>query len=135
METPNEKLKITIQKNEYEISFPNNGQLIDIETKKQSLSSGMMDSLLLGKTTSSNMAWMTISMIATFSILIPDLIKSLRVDSLLELTPIQSKEMVKVYMSEFLVWYHEWEDVINKDLDQEEKSPTFEKDDDIEEIS
>lgn len=128
METPSEKLTIKIQENEYEISFPNNGQLIDIESQKHTLSGGNVDSLLLGRTSSSNMAWVTVSMVATFSILIPDLIKSLRVKSLLELTPMQSKELTNVYLKDYLKWYQEWEAIINEDLEKVEESPEFEED-------
>jgi hypothetical protein len=127
------KITIKIQENEYEVSFPNNGQLIDIEVMKQGLSKGTQDSLLSGLGINANLAWMTIEMIATFTILIPDLIKSLRVENLLELDPMQSKELRKVYVDVYYKWYNEWMAEINDEVKEEEKSPEF-VDEDIETV-
>jgi hypothetical protein len=131
METPNKNLTIKVQNNEYGINFPNNGQLIDIEAMKHKLSQGTMDMMLLGQTTTSNDAWITVSMIASFTILIPNLIKSLRVKSLLELTPMQSKELRDVFLNSYLPWYQAWEDVINAPVEEEEE-PKFDEEKDIE---
>ena len=128
-------ITLKIQDNEYEVSFPNNGQLIDIEVMKQGLSKGTQDSLLNGLGINANLAWMTIEMIATFTILIPDLTKSLQgVNSLLELDPIQSKELRKVYVDQYYKWYNEWMSEINDDTEKEDESPEFVEDKDIETI-
>ena len=50
MEELSKELVIKIKNKSYPISFPNNGQLIDIETRKVRMSNGTTDKLLHGST-------------------------------------------------------------------------------------
>jgi tRNA-dihydrouridine synthase len=125
-------ITIKVKENEYEVKFPNNGQLMDIESMKQVLSKGHMDSMLISRNAQSNLVYITIDMISTFTILIPGLIKDLRVDSLLDLDPIETKELRKIYVEQYHEWFNKWMDEINSDI--EVKHPdegVYEEDDDI----
>lgn len=112
-------IAIPLQGNNYTIEFPNVGQFIEIETMKVSLSSGVYRSLVSLRTFGGNLALDYVDAISTFSVLIPQLRKDLKIDSLLNLNPIEAKEITKVYKDIFLPWYSEW----MKLLKEEEEIP------------
>lgn len=116
---PSRSLKVKIGSNEYEIKFPNNGQLIDIERRKIEVSGGNSKMMLMGDNTS-QLAYLTNEMIATFSVLIPKLTKDLTVKSLYELDPQQSKHMLEEYQK-YYSWMREWIDYLNPEVKEEEK--------------
>lgn len=113
------QLTVQICDNTYKIDFPTIGKIIDVETRKTTLSSGMYGSMSSSMLLSTNTALDLIDSIAYFTTLIPELTKDLRVDSLMDLDPIQAKEIVVVLKKEFLPWYSKWIDVLK--IDEEEK--------------
>lgn len=126
---PSISLKLKIMGNDYEVKFPTNGQLIDIETYKTILGKGANNSLYSNGDISSTMAFITIDMVATFTHLIPDLKKDLQgVKSILDLNPLQSKELRRIYLREYLPWYNDWMDYINQDTKEEEEEVEYEED-------
>lgn len=132
MDKLSKTIKIKIKGNEYEIKFPNNGQLIDIETMKQALSKGSMDSLLISRNAQSNLVYVTIEMISTFTILIPQLIEDLRVDNLLDLDPIETRELRRIYVEDYHAWYTKWMKDINDEIDVKVPDESkYEEDEDI----
>lgn len=124
---PSRSIKVTISNREYSIKFPNNGQFIDIERNKIDLSNGNLKNMLFG-TPSGQLAYILIEAVATFSILIPDLVKDLDVKSLLELDPYQSKQLVSAYEKHYYPWIEKWREVINAPVEQEDKEGDDEKD-------
>lgn len=118
---PSKTLKLTIAENEYEISFPTNGQLIDIETYKQALNKGTGNQLLFSSHPASQIAYITIEMVATFTHLIPEFKKDLMGGKdLLDLSPVESKPLRDAYMEEYLPWFNQWMDIINAPIKKEE---------------
>jgi hypothetical protein len=105
---PSRILKIKIQDNEFEIKFPNVGQIIDIATRKIILSSGQY--LNLEKNDPFTTKY--IDVLATFTILLPELNSLLRVESLFDLDLIDLKELLDVYDKEYLPWYNSWKEFI-----------------------
>jgi hypothetical protein len=103
-------LKINIQGNEFEIQFPNIGQLIDIETRKALISSGQYNNLKK----SDSFILPYIDILATFIILIPDLVTLLRVESLFDLNLKELKELKNIYEKQYKPWYDAWDKELNK---------------------
>jgi len=101
-------LEVEIQGVKFTLTFPNWGEIIDIETKKASLANNMYSALSRANTLVGNYALDYIDAVATFSILIPDLIKKMRIDSLLLLKMDEGVELITVYKESFFPWYMEW---------------------------
>ena len=117
---PAKSISVEIEGNLYQINYPNNGQLIDIEALKINLSKGTIDGLLFARTAGSQLAYLTVEMIATFTVLIPQLVKDMRVDSFLDLTPLETKGLLKVFQAEYHPWFKEWYEYINEDFIKDE---------------
>jgi len=117
---PSRDLKIKIGENEYKITFPGIGKIIDMERMKIELTNGTQKDMLFG-VGSGPEAYVLVEMVAAFSILIPDLKKDLLVTSLLELDPLRIKPVRKQYETVFYPWWKAWQDVLNADDDVVEK--------------
>lgn len=117
---PPRSINVKIGQNTYTINFPNNGQLIDIESRKMALSNGTHRDMMLSMSESTQKAFVIGEAITTFTVLIPSLAKDLNVPSLLDLDPVQTKGIVKEYMRKYYPWFKQWMDVLNEDLDDEE---------------
>lgn len=115
MTLPSRSITVKIGPNEYEIPFPKNGALIDMEVMKINLSKDTHSKMIFGTSSTSERAYLLIEAIVTFSVLIPRLKEDLAVKSLLDLDPYQSKELVNVYVKQFYPWFQEWMKIINED--------------------
>lgn len=119
---PSRTLHIEIGDNPYEIKFPTNGQLIDIERMKIQLTNGTHKDMLSTMQPSTMQAYLLAEVIATFTVLIPDLVKKdIATKSLLDLDPIQSKPLVKAYTKQYYPWFNSWMNVINEDEVEEQE--------------
>jgi len=117
------KINVKIKENNYDINFPTNAQFIEIENKKIALANGMYSNLVTSGMINSNRALDLIDVISYFSVLIPGLNKDLRVNNLLELNPVDTIQMVKVFKKEFFPWYKEWLDILKQYDEDEEEEP------------
>lgn len=115
---PPSTISVNIGPNVYEIKFPTTGELIDIEAMKIALSKDTHRSIAFSGTASSDIAYVSISAISSFSVLLPKLKEDLAVKSLLELTPIQLKPLIKQYIKVYSPWFEKWVEVINSDDDE-----------------
>jgi len=114
-------ISVKIRGNNYEVNFPNCGQLIDIENYKASLSKGQYRNLVNNMTTNSLMALDLIDCVAVFSVLIPKFLEDLKVASIFQLDLISMKEICDIFKKEYLPWYSQWMDVISgKEDDKKE---------------
>jgi len=120
-------ITVKIQENTYEIKFPNMGQIIDIESNKTLFSHGQYADMVKGGIVSNNLALDLLDAAATFLVLIPDIKKNLRIDSIFELEVHSAMELVKVYKKVFVPWYSEWI-VALRELEKEEDQEEIKKD-------
>lgn len=116
IQAPASKISVTIGPNSYDIKLPNNGQLIDIERWKIQLTSGTHKDMLFGRGPSQQ-AYLITEVIATLSVLIPDLSKDLNVKSLLELDMIMSKQIIKSYEDTIYPWLQQMINYCNQEVD------------------
>jgi hypothetical protein len=126
---PARNLTFTIVDNEYVVSYPNTGQLLDIETGKINISRDTYNGLVNTNTNAGAYSKLLIDAIAVLNIICPQLKKDLKVTSILNLDAIDSKEILKVYVKTILPWLNEWESILNQDLFEEvvEEEKTEEK--------
>lgn len=87
----------------YKLDFPTVGKFIDIKVLETKLSQGMSAQLVSG-TTGQFDAFLFITTFAHFSVLCPELLKDLKVASLLDLSIEDFKELSEVYLSEIQPW-------------------------------
>lgn len=118
MTTPNKKLSFKIEDNDYEVTFPNNGEFIEIESMKSKLSRGEYASISDNLTLEAQIAKYTVDLIAFFGTCCPKVRTDLKVDSLSELDMLSSKKILKVYVDEILPWLKLWIEVINSNEEE-----------------
>lgn len=118
--TLSRKITLKIASNEYEISYPNSGQQMDIEVLKYNITSDKYDVLKFSMDARSQKKALWAEVIATFNILIPKLKEDLTVTSMLKLEEDQENLLIKVYQEQFIPWYKQWEELLNKPKAQEE---------------
>lgn len=117
---PANSITIKVGPNEYNIKYPNNGKLIDIERMKIKLTDGTHKDMLFG-TNAAQHAYLLTESIATFMILIPELTKDLTVPSLMDLNPMQTKSIVDAYSRVYYPWMEQWRAIVNEEVEEEEK--------------
>ena len=117
LQAPSRELQVKIGGNTYKISLPKTGQEIDIEVLKDGMTKGSYRNLLYG-TSDSQAAYLSVSAIATFEILIPSLKNDLLIP-LSELDMLQIKEVIKEYQK-YYEWINKWREFINQDTEQED---------------
>ena len=100
---PADSIQVVVGPNQYTIKRPNVGQIIDIEKMKLRLSGGQHTQMLYGDL-QAQQAFAFTEMVATFTILLPDLQKHLLVGSLLELEQQQAGQLVQVYEKTVFPW-------------------------------
>ena len=110
----NNKTTIKIKENEYEVPFPNNGQLQDIEFLKVQLSKGKYGEMFRTETMDSLFALDAIDMEAYFSVLIPNLKKDLKVDSIRDLGVKDTLELISIFREQLIPFINNWREIIQK---------------------
>lgn len=103
------KVKAGTVENEYTIKYPNNGELIDIEVMKDTISNGRYMNLLSASTKQSTMAAFTIDMIATLNTLCPKLKDDLKVKSFFNLDIVDNKNLLNIYLKKIFPWLNDWQ--------------------------
>lgn len=113
---PSTTIKVNIQGHEFDINYPKSGQMIDIANIKSKLSDGHYAQLLFQRSNEADMAIKLIDAFCFFSIMIPNLKKSLEVTSLYDLEILQSTELIHVYDNKVSPWLDSWTEAINNRL-------------------
>lgn len=125
METKASPLKrsttLVIKGNNYDVTYPNTGQSIDMELLKAKIADGNYDTLRFSINPLFQEQADKIDMIAAFNTLIPALKNDLTVRSLFELTEEQSDELLEVYAEQFLPWFNPIKNAIKNPKSQTEK--------------
>jgi len=116
---PLRKMTFKIEQNSYEVEFPNTGGLIEIEVLKAQLSRNQYQAISQSGSTGLYSKFI-IDMIATFTVLFPQLKKDLNVKTISELHPLETKKLLKIYLNSVLPWLQEWEEILNSDDEETE---------------
>lgn len=117
------KINIKIGENTYEVTFPNTGQFIDIETNKIAFANGKYKELQSSGMVTAQLATNLVEAIAVFNILIPKFKDDLNVKSIFDLDLIHAKSITKAYIDIFIPWYIDWIKELTKE-DIVENTPT-----------
>jgi hypothetical protein len=115
-------IDLKIKSNTYSIEYPNTGQQLDIELMKAKMTDGNYETLRFGVSVLFQEQANKIDMIATFSILIPELKDNLSVRSFFHLSEEESNELLTVYTEQFLPWYEPIKLAIRNPKDFNEKA-------------
>lgn len=91
--------------NVYNLSIPNTGKLREIERLKSIMTGGQYGSIIGNRTLDAKEALDNVDMMANLTVICPDLIKHLKVNSWDELDPFDFKELKKAYDEQFVPWY------------------------------
>lgn len=108
-----ESKKIKIRGKEYTLTFPNVGQYYEIEAMKQRLGRGFYNTMLGNPTKTAQEALDMIDIEATISILMPELMKDLKVDSFSQLGLLDYQDIKKVYNTEIFPFMKEIIDMLS----------------------
>lgn len=95
--------KIKVCGRTYDLNYPNVGNFIDIKVLETKLSQGSA-MLLVNGTGEQLDAFFYITTYAHFQVLCPDLLKDLKVNSLLELSLDDFQELLNVYLNDIQPW-------------------------------
>lgn len=107
MQNLKQSVDVIINDKTYNISFPNVGQMMEIESKKIALGGGVYRDLITAGTKSAQYNLDLIDAISNFTVLIPELRKDLDVKSFLDIDLITGKHVVKAYNKQFYPWFQE----------------------------
>lgn len=109
----NEEVKIDVKGHEYSVPFPTVGQFYRIEALKQSLSRGFYNSMVMSPTGTAQQALDMIDIEATLTVLVPELIKDLKVKSFDELDVRDYTDIRDAYFKTVAPFFKEVQDILN----------------------
>lgn len=98
--------KVTIGEKSFVVNFPNVGQMIDIESMKQSLTGNRYGSMASSGIASMYMALDVVDTIAFLTICVPDIAKYYDIQDYTMLPADKMNQYVKLYKDEILPWYN-----------------------------
>lgn len=98
--------KITIGEKSFVVNFPNVGQMIDIESMKQSLTGNRYGSMASSGIASMYMALDVVDTISFLSVCVPDMAKYYNIQDYATLPADKMNQYVKIYKEELLPWYN-----------------------------
>ena len=98
--------KVTIGEKSFVINFPNVGQMIDIESMKQSLTGNRYGSMASSGIASMYMALDVVDTISFLTICVPDIAKYYNIQDYTTLPADKMNQYVKLYKDEILPWYN-----------------------------
>jgi hypothetical protein len=110
---------VNICGNDYDVEFPNVGQLQDIEAFKLAITGGRYVEMAIGGLRTQAFALDLADALAYFSVLVPELKHDLKVKNWREVDPFVAKQIVKDFKQNFLKWYKPIvDDLYNFDTDE-----------------
>lgn len=99
--------KFTIGKKEFTAKFPNVGQIIDIDSMKQALSSNRYGSMVASGLASAYYALDLIDAITFYQVVVPEVGKYFNIMNYTELDLAESQELIKAFKEQIQPWYVE----------------------------
>lgn len=98
--------KITIGEKSFIVNFPNVGQMIDIESMKQSLTGNRYGSMASSGIASMYLALDIVDTIAFLTICVPDIAKYYNITDYSSLSSDKINTYVTIYKEQILPWYN-----------------------------
>lgn len=117
----NEKTILKIGSKEYTVGFPTVGEFYQIEAMKQTLSRGNYTAMVTNPIASSQLALDMIDIEATLTVLCPDLIKDLKVDSISKLDVRDFKVIRDAYNTAIVPFFKEMMSMLSGVASDEDK--------------
>ncbi|MBS0031605.1 hypothetical protein ACTJJ0_30845 [Chitinophaga sp. 22321] len=115
---PQKSVTVKIGNNDYTISYPNTGQMIDIDILKSQFSSGNYEKLKYSYDSGFVRSAVTIDAVAIFNVMLPQLRDDLTVKSLFALDREKMDVILNEYVAKVVPWMEEWESILKKPLDK-----------------
>lgn len=109
----NKVVTLKINEKEYSFGFPTVGEFCQIETMKQALSRGNYAIMITSPMSMTQMALDMIDIEATLTVMCPNLIKDLKVDSISKLDVRDFKAIREVYDEKVVPFFKEVMEVLN----------------------
>lgn len=116
----NRSVSFSVKGNNYQVSYPNVAQFIDIETTKARLSSDQYSKMAQIGTLMQIRALDYIDMVAYLTVLCPQLIKDLKAP-ILSLDIFDAKELLTVFKKDVEPWIGAWQGVLSEITPQEQE--------------
>lgn len=116
----NRTTTLEVLNNSYTVDYPNTGNQIDIELLKAKISDGNYDTLRFSSNPLFQAQADVIDMIATFSVLVPQLKEDMNVKSFFELQEEETDVLMKVYTEQFIPWFIKIKTTIRKPKREED---------------
>lgn len=116
---PAKEIEFTIDGNKYKIPYPNNGQMLQIESMKISLTRSTYSSMTGSDTIIGQIARYTVDMIALLSVCCPEIKKDLMVETFSDLDALSNKRLLDAYVKQIIPWLREWEEILNSEEEVE----------------
>jgi isopentenyldiphosphate isomerase len=123
MESLKRALTFNVKGNQYNIKTPTSGQLWDVEEMKALLTNGQYGNVLNHRTYWSEYNLDNVDMFAYISVLCPQVIKDLEVETWKDLDPFDLAELKNAYKKQFLPWYNEFTKMLKSVEKQNVDSP------------
>jgi hypothetical protein len=108
-------IKFVIDKVNYDATFPNVGQLLEIQNLQNLLTNNSYASMLQSGLKSAYFALDMVDAISFLFVMVPQLRKDLNVTNYNELDPFLAKKIVSAYKKQIRPWYNELMDELLKD--------------------
>ena len=105
---------VVVKGREYRISFPNVGQYYDIEALKQSLGKGFYNMMLGNRSVAAQNA---IDIEATITVMMPDLVKDMKVKSFRDLGLADYTEIREIYDKEIIPFLLETKRILSRPIE------------------
>ena len=110
----NREIVVTMGGRNYTVKYPNVGQFIDIASKENVLSRGTLKDMAFSDLSYQGDAYVYVKIIAFVEVMMPELVRDLKVNSLLELDPVDFQELTNMYFDKILKWLNEWKERMQK---------------------
>jgi hypothetical protein len=111
-----ETVKINLFGRDYEVSYPNVGQFLDIENRKAMMTQGRYVQMVQNNTTSSKFALDLVDALSTFLVLAPGAFTGMQV-SLESMDLVTAKEITQQYVDVYYPFYNELERLLSEATD------------------
>jgi hypothetical protein len=93
----------------YDVKFPNNKQIMDIQSDLSVILKGQAGNIVDSYTNDGLYAYNLALAICTFKNLVPELAKDLNFE---KMDALEGAKLVAVYVKQFAPWYNEWREIL-----------------------